>query len=233
MNDVAVVMPVYNEAECIGEVLQNWISVLSGLRISYRLIVLNDGSKDNTAEVLKTFENNPNVTVINKKNSGHGPTILHGYHKAVVAAQWVFQVDSDNEIAAEHFKALWQVRENYDAVIGIRTRRRQPLARKIISFVSRLVVALFYGTGVTDVNCPFRLMRSEVLKQILINIPENTFAPNVAISGFLALSKARLLNQPVPHINRQTGEVSIKKWRLMNVAMKSFLQIITLRFSDR
>ncbi len=231
MNDVAVVMPVYNEAECIGEVLQDWITVLDGLDIEYRLFVLNDGSKDNTAAVLQKFASNPNVHVINKKNSGHGPTILQGYHLAVADAHWVFQVDSDNEIAAEQFTRLWQEREKYDAVVGIRVNRSQPLARKIISLVSRLVVALFYGTGVTDVNCPFRLMRSEVLNEILPRIPEQTFAPNVAISGFLARSKVRILNMPMPHRNRKTGEVSIKKWRLMKAVFKSFLQVIRIRFS--
>jgi dolichol-phosphate mannosyltransferase len=230
MYDVEIVMPVYNEAACINEVLDDWIRELDLSSISYRLLVLNDGSRDNTAEVLARYDNNPKTNIINKQNTGHGSTILQGYHMAVADAQWVFQVDSDNEIAAQHFKTLWQKREKYDAAVGIRTDRNQPLSRKIISFFSRLVVILFYGTGVTDVNCPFRLMRAEVLKQILVRIPENTFAPNVAISGFLALSKANVLNIPVPHTNRQTGEVSIKKWKLLKAALKSFMQIIQIRF---
>lgn len=232
MNEVAVVMPVYNEAECISDVLQDWIGELNSLGISYRLIVLNDGSKDNTEEALKKFNDNPTIKIINKKNSGHGPTILQGYLMAVDDAQWVFQVDSDNEIPAEHFVTLWQARKKYDAVIGIRANRSQPLARKIISFFSRLVVFLFYGSGVTDVNCPFRLMRVAVLKEILKRIPDTTFAPNVAISGFLALRKANVLNIPIPHRNRETGEVSIKKWKLLKAALKSFLQVIQIRFAN-
>jgi dolichol-phosphate mannosyltransferase len=230
MYDAEIVMPVYNEAACINEVLDDWIRELDLSSISYRLLVLNDGSRDNTAEVLARYDNNPKIKIINKQNTGHGPTILQGYHMAVADAQWVFQVDSDNEIAARHFKTIWQKREKYDAAVGIRADRNQPLSRKIISFFSRFVVILFYGTGVTDVNCPFRLMRAEVLKQILVRIPENTFAPNVAISGFLALSKANILNIPVPHSNRQTGEVSIKKWKLLKAALKSFMQIIQIRF---
>jgi dolichol-phosphate mannosyltransferase len=230
MYDVEVVMPVYNEAECVCDVLDDWIKELSLLAISYRLLVLNDGSKDNTAEVLAHYARNPNIRVINKKNSGHGPTILQGYHLAVPEAHWVFQVDSDNEIKAEQFQKLWTEREKYDAVIGIRDGRQQPFSRKIISAVSRLVVRVFYGQGVADVNCPFRLMRTEVLKQILQQIPSNTFAPNVAISGFFALRKDRLLNQPIRHTNRQTGEVSIKKWKLLKAATKSFMQIIQIRF---
>jgi len=231
MYDVGVVIPVYNEAECISGVLDDWIRELDDLGLSYRLIVLNDGSKDSTAEVLSLYRDNPKVNVINKKNSGHGPTILQGYQIAVQEAHWIFQVDSDNEMRAEHFKKVWNERENADAVIGIREGRHQPLPRKIVSLFSRLVVALFYGTGVTDVNCPFRLLRANVLKQILKQIPPDTFAPNVAISGFLILKKLRVKNIPIPHRGRQTGEVSIKKWRLLKAAMKSLLQIIRIRFT--
>lgn len=230
MYDVEIVMPVYNEAECINEVVNDWIRELDSLGISYRLLVLNDGSRDNTADVLSKYSNNPKVRIINKKNSGRGPTILQGYHMAVHEALWVFQGDSDNEISAEHFKPLWQAREKFDAVIGIRANRPQALTRKLVSFISRLVVFLFYGSGITDVNCPFRLMRSDILKQILKRIPENIFAPNVAISGFLALGKARILNMTVPHRNRQTGEVTIKKWKLLKAAIKSLVQIIQVRF---
>jgi dolichol-phosphate mannosyltransferase len=232
MNDVTVVMPVYNEAECICDVLNDWIKELSLLEISYHLIVLNDGSKDTTAEVLKEYAHNPAIQVINKKNSGHGPTLLQGYGIAVQGTHWVFQVDSDNEIKAGQFQKLWTEREKYDAVIGIRDGRNQPFSRKIISAVSRLVVRVFYGQGVTDVNCPFRLMRTETLKRILLQIPANTFAPNVAISGFFALRKNKVLNQPIRHTNRQTGEVSIKKWKLFKAAIKSFTQIIQIRFKS-
>jgi dolichol-phosphate mannosyltransferase len=230
MYDVEIVMPVYNEAECIDEVVNDWIRELDLLGISYRLLILNDGSRDNTADVLSKYGNNPKVRIINKKNSGHGPTILQGYHMAIQEALWVFQGDSDNEISAEHFKTLWQAREKFDAVIGSRTDRHQPLARKLVSFFSRFVVTLFYGSGVTDTNCAFRLLRSDILKQILNRLPKNMFAPNVAISGFLALEKARILNMTVPFRNRQTGEVSIKKWKLLKAAIKSFVQIIQIRF---
>ena len=152
---------------------------------------------------------------------------------AVQDAHWVFQVDSDNEIKAGQFKKLWTARENYDAVIGIRDGRQQPFSRKIISAVSRLVVRVFYGPGVIDVNCPFRLMRAEVLKQITQKIPPDTFAPNVAVSGFFALRKDRVLNQAVAHVNRQTGEVSIKKWKLLKAAMKSFVQVMRIRYQHR
>ena len=230
MLDVAVVMPVYNEAECIAEVIHDWMRELDRAGITYRLLILNDGSRDNTAAVLKQFQSSPAVTVVNKTNSGHGPTIRMGYELACREAPWVFQVDSDNEIKAEQFQKLWVARVGCAAVIGIRDGRQQPFSRKAISAFSRCVVRLFYGSGIADVNCPFRLMRADVLQHMLTRIPENTFAPNVALSGLLARAKVKVLNIPVPHSNRRTGEVSIKKWKLVKAALKSFTQIISIRF---
>lgn len=230
MYDVELVIPVYNEAECIADVLDDWMRELDQQGVSYRMIVLNDGSRDHTAEVLDRYAGNPKVRVIHKNNSGHGPTILRGYLMAVQEAHWVFQVDSDNEMKAEHFKKMWYEREDADALVGMREDRHQPLPRKIVSVFSRLTVNLFYGQGITDVNCPYRLLRANVLKEILPWIPENTFAPNVVISGFLVLKNMRVKNIPIPYRVRQTGEVSIKKWKLLKAAMRSFLQIVMIRF---
>mgnify|MGYP000055983519 CR=1 FL=1 len=229
MRDLAVVMPVYNEEACIQDVVQDWLHELSSLGISFQIIVLNDGSKDNTATVLSRFEGDDRVQVVNKKNSGHGPTILMGYRRAVREAQWVFQVDSDNEIAARHFKTLWEARHGCDALIGVRDGRQQPFVRKVVTMLSRLVVMFFYGSGVRDVNCPFRLMRASVLESLLISIPEDTFAPNVALAGLFVLYKRPLRNVPVPHAGRTTGEVSIKKWKLLKAAFTSLLQTVHIR----
>jgi len=230
MNDLTVVIPVYNEEACINEVIDDWKEALDKLQISYNLLILNDGSKDNTAGELEKQQNNPNVTVINKENSGHGPTILTGYQKAVDNSLWVFQVDSDNEMRAEHFQKLWNERLGYDAVFGIRSARDQALPRRLISAISRMAVNLCYGRGVQDVNCPFRLMRAITLKKALQHIPADTFAPNIAIAGLFVFTRRSVKNIAVPHSNRKTGEVSIKKWKLFKASMKSFLQTIRIRF---
>ena len=227
--DLAVVMPVYNEEACITEVILSWKAVLSQLRARYQLIVLNDGSKDRTAEKLASLAGDQHVLVINKPNSGHGPTILQGYHLAVERSEWVFQCDSDNEMRAKHFPALWASRDQYDALFGIRFHRVQAPARKLISSCSRLTVRILFGSGITDVNTPYRLIRSSILKQIIAQISHDTFAPNVIISGALARAGARIWNGPVPHEGRRTGSVSIVRWRLWKAAFKSFWQTLGCR----
>ncbi len=232
MFDVTIVMPVYNEAECIGDVLNDWTAELDRFKFNYCLLVLNDGSRDNTAAVLERYAQSPRIEVINKPNSGHGPTILQGYREAVENADWIFQVDSDNEMEACHFGKVWNVRNDAEAVIGIRAGRLQPLPRKIMSAVSRMIISVFYGSGIADVNCPYRLVKSEVLNKFLPKIPEDTFAPNVAISGLLILHNYSIRNVPIPHNDRQTGEVSIKKWKLWKAAIKSCAQTVMVRFKN-
>ncbi len=227
--DVAVVMPVYNEQDCIDFVVRSWLDVLSGTGASFLLIVLNDGSRDGTEKVLAGFRDHPRCRIVNKPNSGHGPTILAGYAIAVQEAEWVFQCDSDDEVEARHFVDLWEARKDYDALFGTRCDRHQGAGRALISAVSRATVRLAFGRGVTDVNTPFRLMRSALLAPIISQIPAGTFAPNVLISGALAGGGARICNLPVPHRGRRTGTASIVKWKLVKSASRAFLQTLCCR----
>jgi len=224
--ELALVMPIYNEEECITDVVNAWHDELLRLKIDFKMILLNDGSKDGTKEKLELFEGNPRIVVINKENSGHGPTILKGYHKADDIAEWVFQTDSDNEIKPNYFFDLWRIRDNYDALFGIRTNRRQNIGRKFISLVSRMTIKLFFGSEVTDVNTPYRLIRAPILRQIIDQVPNDTFAPNIIISGALTALNVRICNLPVLHEGRKTGSVTIVKWKLWKAALKSFCQTI-------
>ena len=227
--ELALVMPVYNEEAIIAHVLRGWCTELEHLQIDYQILALNDGSKDHTADVLATFRGNPRITVINKTNSGHGPTILEGYRQAVQRAPWVFQTDSDNEMRPEYFETLWKEREQYDALFGIRTNRAQSLGRRVMSSGSRMAVRLRFGFGgVRDVNVPYRLMRTSLLGPMIEKIPANTFAPNVLISGGFRRAKARIFNYPVPYEFRKTGTVSIASMKLLKISSKSLWQ--TLRY---
>lgn len=231
MIELAVVLPVYNEEDCILAVLDDWLSVLESLSIDFQLFVLNDGSTDGTKERLEAFGREARVNVLNKDNQGHGPTILSGYRTAVDVAEWVFQTDSDREMPAEAFGDFWRARGGYDLLFGWRQGRKLGLARRILSAGAALIVRLFAGGGVRDVNVPYRLMRSERLKEMLAFIPPDTFAPNVAVSGLAGMARLRVANMPVPFRLRRTGKVSLVRGRVLTGGVRSFLQ--TLRILAR
>ena len=228
--ELSVVMPVYNEAGIISEVINRWVKTLKKLDIGFQMHAYNDGSKDNTLRILNILaQENKDLIVHDKLNSGHGPTILQAYRENS-DAEWIFQTDSDDEIGPEQFEELWRNRDNYDFLIGRRVRSQQPFARKLISIASRLIVRIFYGSKVYDVNSPFRLMRCKAFKNLFLLLPENMFAPNVVISGMVSLYNLRAYEIPVQQKGRTTGEVSIKKLKLVKAALKSLLQTITFRF---
>lgn len=228
---LCVVMPVYNEQDAIGPVLEKWDAALKGLGIDYVIRPYNDGSKDSSLTVMREAAKRlgERVDVRDKVNGGHGNTILTGYREAAADGfDWVFQIDSDDEMGPEKFGELWARRKDYDFLAGIRDGRVQALPRKIISFVSRMCVRIFYGKSVWDVNTPYRLMRVSAFKEFFNAIPLTTFAPNVVLSGLAARYKLRCYEMRVPQHDRTTGEVSIKKWKLLKAAGRSFVQTIIL-----
>lgn len=232
---LCIVMPVYNEEEAIGPVLAKWAKALDELGIDYTIRPYNDGSKDNSLQVMREVAKDlPRVDVRDKPNGGHGNTILTGYREAAADGyDWVFQIDSDDEMGPEKFGELWEKRSDYDFLVGYRDGRKQALPRKVISFVSRLCVRLFYGKSIWDVNTPYRLMRVSAFAPFYQAIPLTTFAPNVILSGLVARCKLRFFEMPVPQHDRTTGEVSIKKWKLFKAAARSFWQTIVFAFCCR
>jgi len=231
MKELIVVMPVYNEEGAIGGVLKKWSNALAALGIDYGIFAYNDGSKDNTSAILKAAAaENPRIKAVDKPNSGHGPTILRGYREACEEAEWVFQIDSDDEMGPESFPVLWNRRADHDFLLGRREGRASPLPRKIISAVSRMTVRMLYGPGIWDVNSPYRLMRADQFKGVFRQIPDDTFAPNVIISGYACHRRLRLCELPVAHQERTTGTVSIKKWKLLKAAARSFWQSASFAF---
>ena len=222
-------MPVYNEEEIVGSVAESWLGVLDGLGIDYELVAIVDGATDASEQILRAVaERHRRLVVDVKPNSGHGPTILRGYRRGVATADWVFQTDSDDEMPAASFGELWAIRHDVDGVIGIRTSRNQSPGRRAISRLARLTARAAFGCRLADVNCPYRLMRSSALAPLVAPIPDDTFAPNVVLSGMLTRSGARLAEVPVPHQDRTTGAVSILGWRALRAAIRSFGQTVRL-----
>jgi len=227
--ELVFIVPVYNEAGAIGNVLDKWMEKLNRWKISFEIHVYDGMSKDNTLEIINNYSKRyHNIVVHSVAHIGHGPTILLGLRENK-NAEWVFQIDSDDEMDVGAFDSLWDKRNEYDFLIGRRNGRKSSLSRKTISFISRMVIRLFYGKGVWDVNAPYRLMRTEKFGPLFDVIPNTTLAPNLIISGMACLKKFRILELSVSHQNRLTG-LSIDIWKLFKVAVRSFYQTIEFRF---
>lgn len=216
-------MPVYNEGAVIGTVLEEWLRVLDGLGVAYRLRVRNDGSCDGTSAQLAEIVHEC-VEVIHSENLGHGPTLVAEYARAFEEADWVFQTDSDGEQFPQDFPAFWEKREEADFCIGVRQHRGGPVSRRVVSRVLRGLMRYWFGGDLLDANCPFRLMRSAAFRSAMEHVPSSAFAPNVLLAGF-ALRRGLCVRQfPVMYRFREAGEASIRHVRLARAACLSALQ---------
>jgi glycosyltransferase involved in cell wall biosynthesis len=226
---LTVVLPVFNEEGQIDDTIAAWTSVLRRLNVSFELHVYDDGSRDRTPARLDALAHDtPELRVIHKENSGHGPTLLRGYREA--STDWVFQADSDGEIEPDEFAALWERRDGQDLVIGRRVREQTVFFRKVVSFIAALTVRLLFGPGIRDVNVPFRLFRRSSFAPFLSDLPEGMLTPNVAMAGWAIRRRLHIREQPVRFVFEKRRKSTLDYRRLFRFSCRAFVQVLTFRF---
>lgn len=179
-----VIMPVYNEEEAVSGVVEEWHKALSDNLDKYTFCILNDGSKDNTLDILKGLaQKYPNIKLVDKENSGHGQTCVYGYKLALEnGADWIFQIDSDGQCDPQFFPLFLPETENNKAVYGFRATRDDGFKRSIISRFVTLFTFVATGQWVRDANVPYRLIHHSIMERIVDKIPETFHLANILVS---------------------------------------------------
>lgn len=231
MDKIYFVMPAYNEAENIEEVVRMWYPVVEKAGSGSRLVIANDGSKDATyAKMLELQKAYPLLVPLDKPNSGHGATVLFLYRYALeCGADYVFQTDSDGQTLPQEFAAFYENRGAYDFVIGSRRGRQDGKSRVFVTKVLRFVVWLMFRVWVKDANTPFRLMKADRLKKIMAVVPPDFFLSNVAISAIAVRWRYHIKWIPVTFRPRQGGVNSINLKRIFKIgwqALGDFREIV-------
>lgn len=226
-----VVMPVYNEAGCIKQVLDEWLAILR--KVDGVLLVINDGSTDGTQAVLETVKNaEPRLHIITQSNGGHGAAILRGYREAIaLGPKYIFQTDSDDQIKAESFMSLWNARNRSPFIVAIRHHRQDGRLRLTISKISKIINALLFGATIQDANVPFRLMKKTLLAELLAELPKAVFAPNIFLSILAVKRGIQIEEIPVWHKARTTGKESIRRLKLLKACATSAQELIAFRMT--
>lgn len=211
--ELAAVMPVYNEAANIAAVLEEWFTCFRIVCPNFILLVVNDGSTDDTANILAALQDkfDDRLRVVNKPNSGHGLTCREGYELALAeGAEWIFQIDSDGQCDPAFFHTLYRNRTDCDCVFGYRRTRDDGVGRVIVSYCCRLALWLVTGTYLTDPNVPYRLMRANALKKALHRVPADFELQNIALTFALKQQPASDWKYvPIHFRARRGGENSI------------------------
>lgn len=230
-NKLYVIIPAYNEEKNIKSVIEEWYPIVENIGNGSKLVIIDDGSKDNTYKVMMEMaKNRPMYEPKTKSNGGHGATILWGYHYALEhGADYIFQTDSDGQTRAAEFPAFWKLREQYAMVIGHRAHREDGKSRIFVTKVLKLVIKICFGVSVKDANTPFRLMQANELRKIIDLIPDNFFLTNVLISVIYTKRKMGIKYLPITFRPRQGGTNSINMKKIYTIGIDAVRDFISLR----
>jgi glycosyltransferase involved in cell wall biosynthesis len=216
-------MPAYNEEETILSVVDEWYKVVEKISLDSRLVVINDGSKDKTYEILcRIKEKYPQLKPITKDNEGHGATVLWGYQYALQNnADYIFQTDSDGQTLSSEFWDFWRLRNKYKAIIGHRNHRQDGLSRLFVTKTLKLVVRLIFGLNITDANTPFRLLESKCLSKYIRQIPDKYNLSNVLLTVLLVKNEEDVKFMPITFKPRQGGVNFINLKRICIIGIQA------------
>ncbi|WP_075350629.1 glycosyltransferase family 2 protein [Algoriphagus marinus] len=227
MLQISVVIPVFNEEESLPE-LANWISrVMHDHGFSYEVILVNDGSSDNSWEQIQSLAEKTNeIKGINfTRNYGKSAALDAGFNKA--SGEVVITMDADLQDSPDEIPGLYQmIKEGgFDVVSGWKKERHDPISKTIPSRFFNGVTRWISGIKLHDFNCGLKAYRLKVVKNIQIYGEMHRYIPLLAKwNGF-----GKIGEKVVKHQSRKYGYSKFGIERFLN----GFLDLISVSFVHR
>lgn len=163
---ISVFLPVYNEEENISEAIQKINEYLKSRFLDYEILVINDGSKDQTLEIVQVMRERINyLKIINhSQNFGYAQAVRTGFQSST--KDLIFYTDSDGQFDINELDKLLPFLVDCDIVTGYRIKRQDPLMRIWMAQIYRLVYRLIFRLKVRDIDCAFKLFKKEIFKDM-------------------------------------------------------------------
>ncbi len=223
--ELSVVFPAFNEARTIERVISETTEYLDNAGIRFEVNVVDDGSVDDTATVLRSISSRDSRVRVSthRRNLGYGAALRTGLEAA--RGNRVLLSDSDGQFHIGQLEALWRRREEADIILGYRNPRKDPVMRRIAGWLyCRVLVRLLFGGRFRDVNCGFKLIDRSVLDGM-------EFLSRGALISAELLTRARMagastIEVGIEHRSRDTGKAT---GLLPRVVWRTCVEVIALR----
>lgn len=226
--DISIVVPLYNEAESLPELAQ-WIErVMNAHGYSYEVIFVNDGSTDDSWEVIKSLvAKNPALHGISfRRNYGKSPALNTGFEAA--KGRVVITMDADLQDSPDEIPELYRmiIEDGYDLVSGWKQKRYDPLSKTIPTKLFNATARKVSGIkNLHDFNCGLKAYRGEVVKHIEVYGDMHRYIPYLAKNaGFKKIGE-----KVVHHQARKYGVTKFGLDRFVN----GYLDLLTLWFTSK
>lgn len=223
---LSIVIPAYNEAESLPVLLEQLQTVLKTQAFYAEVIFINDGSTDRTAEVLDALLEDssqyPPIRVIHfRRNRGKAEALMAGFAAAI--GDIVITMDADLQDDPSEIPKLVETlnNENYDIISGWKYPRKDPLEKRMFSFVFNRVTAFFTGVKLHDMNCGFKAYRAEVVKELYLYGDLHRYIPILAHQEGYKVGEVKVRHHP-----RRFG---VSKYGFKRIP-KGFFDLFTVLF---
>lgn len=224
---LSVIMPVYNEKKTIRTIVDRVMAV----PVEKELIIVDDGSKDGTREILKEFEGRPNIKIIlHKKNQGKGAAIATGFKN--FTGDYVIIQDADLEYHPEEYPRLLEplIRGDADVVYGSRFKgagRAFLFWHKMGNIFLNFVTNILYNSTLTDMETCYKTFRSDVVRGMKIESRKFNIEPE--ITAKILKRGYRVFEVPITYSGRDFSEGKKITWR---DGFSALWTLIKFRFKD-
>jgi cellulose synthase/poly-beta-1,6-N-acetylglucosamine synthase-like glycosyltransferase len=161
---LSVVLPAYNEEALIESTVRTAVETLARWDLEFEVVVVNDGSKDRTGEIVEALAaSDKRIRLIpHAVNHGYGAALVTGFESA--RNELIFFMDSDGQFDISELATFLPLMERYDTIWGYRGDRQDTWVRRLNAWGWKLLVRLFLGVSVRDVDCAFKLFRAEFFR---------------------------------------------------------------------
>ncbi len=230
---LSVFFPAYNDAGTIASLVMTAVQVAGTLTPDFEVIVVNDGSRDDTPRLLdqlaRIYPDHVRV-VHHEQNRGYGGALRTGF--ATATKDWVFYTDGDGQYDPSEVTALWtKMTDDVDWVNGWKISRSDPAHRIVIGRLYHHVVKTLFRLRVRDVDCDFRLMRRRIFETV--HLEKDSGVICVEMMKKFQDAGFRVAEHPVHHYHRAHGRSQFfnfaRVFRTLVDLMKLWWQLVVRR----
>lgn len=223
MVSVSVFFPCYNEQGNVGRTVENALRVLEKLDADFEIIIVNDGSSDQTGRIADEIAGRDKRVKVahHPGNLGYGAALRSGF--AAATKEFVFYTDGDGQFDMNEMPPLLPMMEQWDIVSCYRLDRQDPLIRKINAWAWTKLVCFLFGLKLRDVDCAFKLYKREIFDRIRLSstgaLIDAEILARAAGKGY------RITQKGVHHYPRTSGVQTGAKPR---VILRAFRELFKL-----
>ncbi|MBI4973810.1 glycosyltransferase family 2 protein [Candidatus Roizmanbacteria bacterium] len=205
LKGLSLFFPALNDAQILPELIKKADNVAKKCAYQYEIIVINDGSSDNTEDVLTELGNKyPHLSAIHhRKNKGYGSALIEGFNRA--KNDWVFYTDGDGQYdPSELIKLVEEIDERTDIINGFKLTREDDVLRRSAGWLYNRLLQLIYHPPVSDVDCDFRLIKKSVLNKFVLTSHSGLICLELVLK--LKKAGAKFKEVGVSHYKRRYGK---------------------------